>query len=135
MATKIRARWAAGLLEFFGITSGEAALKITESGIETPSVKGGIIGGAAITKADSYALSATDKANIALSITLSVGSKTITAGLTTGQVMFVHNADTTNAFTLKNIAGDTGTSIAAGKVVMLIGGSATANTAKVIAIN
>lgn len=34
MSTKIRSRWAAGLLEFFGITSGATVLKITESGIE-----------------------------------------------------------------------------------------------------
>ena len=32
--TKIRSKWVAGLLEFFGITSGETVFKITESGVE-----------------------------------------------------------------------------------------------------
>jgi len=32
--TKIRSKWVAGLLEFFGITSGTTIFKITESGVE-----------------------------------------------------------------------------------------------------
>lgn len=53
-ATKIRSKWVAGLLEFFGITSGVTVLKITESGIEadvTGNVTGDVTGnvtGAAI---------------------------------------------------------------------------------------
>lgn len=46
-ATKIRSKWVAGLLEFFGITSGETVLRITESGIEgnlTGNVTGNVTG-------------------------------------------------------------------------------------------
>jgi hypothetical protein len=143
--TKIRSKWVAGLLEFFGVTTGETVLKITESGIEANvtgnvtgnvagMLTGGIVGGAALTKADNYALGAADKAKVALSIILSAGSKTITAGLAAGQVMFIHNAGDTNAFTLKNVSGDTGTEIAAGKIVLIIG-SATANASTIIALN
>ena len=49
MSTKIRSRWVAGLLEFFGITSGATVLKITESGIEanlTGNVTGNVTGAA-----------------------------------------------------------------------------------------
>lgn len=42
-ATKIRSRWVAGLLEFFGITAGTTVLKITESGIEG-NLTGNVIG-------------------------------------------------------------------------------------------
>lgn len=41
--TKIRSKWVAGLLEFFGITSGATVLKITESGIES-NVTGNVSG-------------------------------------------------------------------------------------------
>lgn len=41
--TKIRSKWVAGLLEFFGITSGATVLKITESGIEA-NVAGNVSG-------------------------------------------------------------------------------------------
>ena len=41
--TKIRSKWVSGLLEFFGITSGDTVLKITESGIEA-SVTGNVTG-------------------------------------------------------------------------------------------
>lgn len=141
MATKIRSKWVSGLLEFFGITSGATVLKITESGIEanvtgniTGILTGGIVGGAALAKADDYMLGTTDKAKLALSITLSAASKTVTAGLAAGQLMFIHNAGDANAFTLKNIAGDTGTEIAAGKIVLVVG-SATANASTVVALN
>lgn len=50
--TKIRSKWVAGLLEFFGITSGTTVFKITESGVEgnvtgdvTGNVTGSISGG------------------------------------------------------------------------------------------
>lgn len=41
--TKIRSKWVSGLLEFFGITTGETVLKITESGIEA-NLKGNVTG-------------------------------------------------------------------------------------------
>ena len=64
--TKIRSKWVAGLLEFFGITTGTTVFKITESGVEgnvtgdvTGSISGGevnptvaVIAGEAIAKGD-----------------------------------------------------------------------------------
>ncbi len=60
--TKIRSKWVAGMLEFFGVSSGETVFKITESGVEgnvIGSVSGGevnptvaVIAGEAIAKGD-----------------------------------------------------------------------------------
>jgi hypothetical protein len=95
---------------------------------------GGIIGGAAIAKSVDYALTAAEKANLVILITMLAGSKVVTLGLAAWQVAFVHNVGGTNAFKLKNIAEDTGTSLAAGKIVLVIG-SATKDASTVIALN
>lgn len=131
--TKIRSKWVAGLLEFFGVTSGTTVLKITESGIEADS-KGAVLGSVAISKAADYTLSASEKANLVHLITLTTASKTVIMGLAAGQVALVHNLGATNAFTLKNVAGDTGTSLAAGKTALVVA-STTANGSTVIALN
>lgn len=67
-------------------------------------------------------------------ITLTAASKTVTLGLGNGEYMYVLNAGGTNAFTLKNVAGDTGTSIAAGKFAVIIG-SKTADASIVKVLN
>ena len=110
------------------------ALTGNVTGNVTGMLTGGIIGGAAISKAVDYALSAADKAKLALAILMTAGSKTVTLGLEAWQVMFVLNAGGANAFTLKNIAEDTGTSLAVGKIVLVIG-SATKDASTVIALN
>lgn len=139
--TKIRSKWVSGLLEFFGVTTGTTVLKITESGIEanitgniTGSHTGAELGSVSISKAVDYALADAEKANLTLLLTATAGLKTFTLGLTTGQVAFVHNAGATNAFTVKNIAGDTGTSLAAGKTLLFVAGT-TADTNTVVALN
>lgn len=104
------------------------------TGDVTGAHKGAVTGSLALSKAADYALSAAEKANLVFLITLTEESKTVTLGLAAGQVAIVHNAGTTNAFTLKNVAADTGTSLAAGKTVLVIG-SATANASKVIALD
>ena len=63
-----------------------------------------------------------------LAFSCSAASKVLTLGLEQGQHMFVTNVGGSNAVTVKNIAGDTGTSVAAGKVALCIGGSSTADT-------
>lgn len=142
--TKIRTKWVAGLLEFFGITSGTTVLKITESGIEaniignvtgnvTGSQTGAILGSKIIEKAADYALTAAEKANLAFSLKATAGSKTFTLGLAAGQIALVYNHGT-DTFTVKNVAGDTGTSLATTKLLLIIG-SATANASTVIALN
>ena len=48
--------------------------------------------------------------------------------------MFVANIGGTNAVTVKAISGDTGTSVAAGKVAIVIA-SSTANASKIYVLN
>jgi hypothetical protein len=140
--TKIRSKWVAGLLRFFKAADGAEVFKITETGIESPAItgtitgtqKGAIIGSLALSRADDYALTAAEKANLVFLITLTEASKTVTLGLSAGQVAFVHNAGPTNAFTVKNVADDAGTPLAAGKTLLVIG-SATADASTVIALN
>lgn len=86
-----------------------------------------------ITKSDSYELADDEKTSF-ICITASAASKTITLGLLEGEAVFVINVGGTNAFTLKNVSGDSGTSIAAGKVALVIG-SSTANASKVYVLN
>ncbi len=134
--TKIRSKWVNGLLEFFGITSGATVLKITESGIEgnlIGNVAGALLGSKSISKAADYSLTAAEKANTAFLLKATAASKTFTLGLAAGQIAFIVNVGT-NAFTVKNVAADTGTEVAATKAVMIIA-SATANASTVIALN
>ena len=55
-------------------------------------------------------------------------------GLEPGDFMVVANIGGTNAVTVKAISGDTGTSVAAGKVALCIG-SGTANASKIYVLN
>lgn len=87
-----------------------------------------------ITKAVDYALVSTEKKNRLIKTTMSAASKTLTLGLPEGQEIIVKNAGATNAFTVKNIATDTGTSLAAGKS-LLIFASTTADASTVIALD
>jgi len=98
------------------------------------SVTGAMTGLVTLSKAVDYALVAAEKDKQFYAVTLTAGSKTVTLGNTAGTWCMVHNVGDTNAFTLKNVAGDTGTSIAAGKTVIVIP-SATANASIVIALN
>lgn len=93
------------------------------------------IGVLAIQEADSYALSADDKLKELIKCEMTAGSKVLTLGIAENQVVIVKNVGATNAFTVKNIAGDTGTSLAATKSIMLIAGTSTANTNTVIALD
>ena len=78
----------------------------------------------------------TDKQkDLFLRFSCSAASKVLTLGLDDGQFMLVANVGASNAVTVKNIAGDTGTSVAAGKVALCIGGSSTADTCKVYVLN
>jgi hypothetical protein len=95
---------------------------------------GALKGLVTLSKADTYALATAEKDKQLYSVTLSAGSKVITLGNTAGTWCIVHNAGDTNAFTLKNVAGDTGTSVAAGKTFFVIP-SATANATLAIALN
>lgn len=82
---------------------------------------------AVVSMSDSAELTADEKRPF-ISFTCSAASKVLTLGLAEGQQCIVTNVGGTNAVTVKNISGDTGTSVAAGKVALCIGGSSTADT-------
>ena len=75
-----------------------------------------------------------EQKDVFLSATATAASKTLTLGLANGQFMVVANIGGSNAFTVKNVAGDTGTSVAAGKVALVIA-STTANATKCYVLN
>lgn len=83
---------------------------------------------------DSVALT-DDEKDLFVSVVCSAASKTVTLGLEEGQFMVIANVGGSNAVTLKNVSGDTGTSLAAGKVALVIGGSSTADTVKAYVLN
>ena len=86
-----------------------------------------------ITSAVDYTLAADEKKPF-VACTFSAASKALTLGLLPGEQMIVSNIGGSNAVTVKAIAGDTGTSVAAGKVALCIG-SATANASKIYVLN
>ena len=75
-----------------------------------------------------------EQKDVFVSATATAASKKLTLGLADGQFMVVANIGGTNAFTAKNLSTDTGTSIAAGKVALVIG-STTANATKIYVLN
>ena len=89
--------------------------------------------GVSLTKSGNYSL-AEDEKKFYIGITASAASKTMTLGLPDGVVCIVVNEGGANAFTLKNVSGDSGTSIAAGKAY-LVRASTTANGSKLTLLN
>lgn len=87
----------------------------------------------ALTISDNTTLSADQKTPF-VSVSASAASKALTLGLGAGDFMIVANIGADNAITVKAISGDTGTSVAAGKVALCIG-SATANASKIYVLN
>ncbi|MDD4564836.1 MAG: hypothetical protein PHE79_05095 [Eubacteriales bacterium] len=99
-------------------------LEVAES-VKAPTftVKAMIAGATAVEKADSYALAAAEK-NTLIKCEMTAASKVLTLGLPEGQMAVVKNVGATNAFTVKNIATDTGTSLAVGKSLLVFAGKA-----------
>lgn len=64
----------------------------------------------------------------------SAASKSLVLDVAPGDCMIVANIGASNAVTVKAITGDTGTSVAAGKVALVIG-SGTANASKIYVLN
>ena len=75
-----------------------------------------------------------EQKDLVIVATASAASKSLYLGLADGQPMIIANVGSTNAFTAKNLEGDTGTSIATGKVALVIG-STTANGTKIYVLN
>ncbi len=82
---------------------------------------------------DDYTLKDSEK-DLFVSFTCSAASKSIVLGVAPGQFMLVANIGGSNAVTVKAITGDSGTSVAAGKVALVIG-SGTANASKIYVLN
>lgn len=82
---------------------------------------------------DNATLSANQKTPF-VSVTATAASKSLVLGLEPGDFMIVANIGASNAVTVKAISGDTGTSVAAGKVALCIG-SATADASKIYVLN
>jgi hypothetical protein len=102
----------------------------------TGNVTGNLIGNlksVSLSKAADYALNATEKLNQVFLLAMTAASKVYTLGLAAGAAAFVYNSGA-ETFTLKNVSGDTGTSVATGKLYLVVG-SATANQSTVVALN
>lgn len=81
--------------------------------------------------ATDLSLTATDHAPL-IAVTLTAASKAVTLNLPAGSFCFVLNEGGTNAFTLKNISTDSGTSLAAGKAALVTTSTAGAGTVYVL---
>lgn len=85
----------------------------------------GLFAATSISKSANYSLTDAEKTPY-IGITLTSASKTVTLGLPNGTACIVVNEGGTNTFTAKNVSGDSGTSLAAGKIY-LVKASTTAN--------
>lgn len=68
---------------------------------------------------DDKELASSEKSPV-ICATASAASKTLTLGLDGGECIVLINVGGSNAFTVKNVSGDTGTSIATGKVALIV---------------
>ena len=93
----------------------------------------GLLTATVLTKSADYELADSEKTAY-IGVTLSAASKKVTLGLKENQVAIVVNEGGSNTFTLKNVAGDSGTSLAAGKLAV-VRASTTANASKVYVLN
>ncbi len=86
-----------------------------------------------LSKSANYILTPQERAQY-IGATFTAASKTLTLSLDDGTAVILVNEGGANAFTCKNVAGDSGTSIAAGKAY-LVKASKTANATVYTALN
>lgn len=106
---------------------------LTGKASDASKLSGSVISMNTISKAVDYSLSTVEIAKLITSITMTAASKVLTLGLAEGQAMIIYNAGA-ETVTVKNIATDTGTSLATTKAILVIG-SATKDTSIIIALN
>lgn len=87
----------------------------------------------ALSISDSYELAANERRQN-ISVTCSAASKAVTLGMANGETCIITNVGGTNAVTVKNVSGDSGVSLGAGKVAYVIA-SKTANATVVKVLN
>ena len=80
-----------------------------------------------------YALAESERKPF-INVTATAASKVLTLDLAEGDCAIVYNAGGTNAFTVKNVSDDTGTSVGAGKVAYVMA-SRTADATAVKVLN
>ena len=110
------------------------ALKYTR--LTNLEVTGAMIGPktSAVSTGANYSLTEAEKGSYFLKVEATAASKVLTLGLAENQPMMIANVGASNAITVKNVSGDTGTSLAAGKVALVIA-SETADATKVYVLN
>lgn len=118
-------------MEYTKLTNLEVTGELKGSAIK--GILSGVLQGISLSKSNNYSLEDDEKVAY-VGVTLSAASKTLTLGMPNNAVCIVVNEGGSNAFTLKNVSGDSGTSIAAGKVA-LVRASTTANGSKVYVLN
>lgn len=124
------------MAEYTRFTNLEVTGGLKSAGDITGNVTGqltGLLKGVSISKNENYSLADSEKLAY-IGITLTAASKTVTLGLPNNAVCLLVNEGGTNAFTVKNVSGDSGTSIAAGKAY-LVRASTTANGSKLTLLN
>ena len=122
----------AGYTKFTNLEAGE----LKAAGVRAGALSGALrspLTGVSLSKSANYSL-AEDEKVFYIGVTLTAASKTVTLGLADGQAAVVVNEGGANAFTLKNVAGDSGTSVAAGKAYLILA-SETANASKLTLLN
>ena len=92
----------------------------------------GMMGVSIVSKGANYTLQENEKAAV-IALAATASSKTFTLDLPDYTVAIVVNVGV-NAFTLKNVSGDSGTSIAGGKVYLIFA-SRTANDSALYLLN
>ena len=114
-----------------------AAEEVQAEEVRAGKVLAGVLGGlgtaVSLSKAADYTLTEAEK-TLYIGVILTAASKTVTLGLPEGAVCLLVNEGGTNAFTVKNVSGDSGTSVAAGKAY-LVRASRTANGSKLTLLN
>ena len=86
-----------------------------------------------ISTAVDYKLSDGEK-KLFINVEATAASKTLTLDLEDGDTVLVTNVGGTNAVTLANVSGDTGTSLAKGKTALVVA-STTADASTVLVLN
>lgn len=99
----------------------------------TGKLSGMLMASPKISNAADYALTSEDKKYTVIVAEMTEASKVLTLGLAANEVVIVYNTAATT-FTVKNIAADTGTSLATTKAILVVGGT-TKDTSIVIALN
>lgn len=118
---------------FTAVKAEEVQAEEVRAGKVLAGVLGGLGTAVSLSKAADYTLTEAEK-TLYIGVTLTAASKTVTLGLPEGAVCLLVNEGGTNAFTVKNVSGDSGTSVAAGKAY-LVRASRTENGSKLTLLN